>query len=79
MSLSGKMAALTESAQDFHNSTEAVLDGIAEKIALAKTKRDVAAEKHHGFYDGIIKGVEDSVTVIDRLSNGVPLSEGGEG
>lgn len=72
------MAALTESAQDFSTSTEAVLDGIAEKIALAKTKRDAAADKHHGFYDGIIKGVDESVAVIDRLSNG-PLSEDGKG
>lgn len=75
LSLAGKMAALTESAQDFNRDTEAVLDGIAEKIVTAKSKRDVAAEKHHGYYDTIIKGVDDSVAVIDRLSNG-PLSEG---
>lgn len=66
LSLSGKLAALTESAHDFHKGTEAVLDGIEEKIALAKTKRDAAAETHHSFYDGIIKGVD--VAVIDRLS-----------
>lgn len=78
MSLTGKMAALTERAQDFHRKTEGVLDGIAEKIAKAETKRDDAAEKHHGYYDAIIKGVDDSVAVIDRLSNG-PLGEGGEG
>lgn len=78
MSLAGKMAALTESAEEFHKSTEAVLDGIATKIALAKTKRDAGAQKHHGFYDGIIKGVEESTVVIDRLSNG-PLHEDGEG
>lgn len=78
MSLSGKMAALTERAQDFSKSTETVLDGIAAKITTAEAKRDAAAEKHHGFYDNIIKGVEDSVTVIDRLSNS-PLETGGEG
>jgi hypothetical protein len=78
MSLTGKMAALTERAQDFHKKTETVLDGIAEKIAKAETKRDEAADKHHGYYDGIIKGVDDSVAVIERLSN-VPLGEDGEG
>lgn len=77
LSLTGKMSALTESAQEFHKGTEAVLDGIAAKIALAKTKRDAAAQKHHGFYDEIIKGVEESTAVIDRLSNG-PLHEDGE-
>ena len=78
MSLLGKMKALTESAEDFTKGTETVLDGIAEKIKIATAKRDIAAEKHHGFYDGIIKGVDDSVTVIDRLSNG-NLTEDGNG
>lgn len=78
MSLTGKMAALTERAQDFHKKTESVLDGIAEKIAKAETKRDEAADKHHGYYDAIIAGVDDSVKAIERLSN-VPLGEGGEG
>lgn len=70
MSLRGKMAALTESAQDFTKETETVLDGIAEKIAAARTKRDDAAVKHHDYYDSIIQGVDDSIEVIDRLSNG---------
>ena len=77
MSLLGKMKALTESAQDFNKETETVLDGIADKIAAAKVKRTAAAEKHHGYYDGLIKGIEDSVVVIDRLSNG-PLDSDGE-
>jgi len=38
---------------------------------------NVAAEKHHGYYDGIISTVDDSVEVIDRLSNG-PLGQDGE-
>jgi hypothetical protein len=76
MSLLGKMQHLTETAQDFHNETEAVLDGIAAKIELAKERRETAKDKHHGYYDAIIKGVDDSVTVIDRLSNG-PLPDGG--
>ncbi len=78
LSLTGKMAALTERAQDFHKKTESVLDSIGEKITKAEAKRDIAADKHHAYYDGIIAGVDDSLAVIDRLSNG-PLSEGGEG
>lgn len=76
MSLLGRLAHLTEDAEKFNQETVDVLDGIGEKIASARRKRDVAKDKHHGYYDGIIKGVEESVTVIDRLSNG-PLSEGG--
>lgn len=78
LSLTGKMAALTDRAQDFHKKTESVLDGNAEKISHAESRRDTAADKHHSYYDGIIAGVDDSVAVIDRLSNG-PLPEGGEG
>lgn len=77
MSLLGKLAHLTDDALKFTDETGEVLDGISEKIALARQRRDVAKQKHHGYYDGIIKGVEDSVTVIDRLSNG-PLPEGGK-
>jgi hypothetical protein len=78
LSISGKMAALTDRARDFHAKTESVLDGIAEKISAAEAKRDTAAEKHHGYYDAIIAGVDESVKAIERLSNG-PLPEGGEG
>lgn len=78
LSISGKMAALTERAKDFNTKTETVLDGISEKIAVAEAKRDVAAEKHHGYYDTIISGVDASIADIDRLSNG-PLPQGGEG
>lgn len=77
MSLLGKMAHLTESAQDFTRETEAVLDGIAEKIKVAKQKRDIAKDRHHGYYDAIITGVDESVQVIDRLSNS-PLPENGD-
>lgn len=76
MSLMGKMAALTERATEFTTKTEGVLDGISEKIAQAEVKRDAAAVKHHAYYDTIIKGVDESVAVIERLSNG-PLPQGG--
>jgi|SRR5579872_5246424 len=77
MSLLGKLAHLTADAEQFTDETGKVLDGISEKIALARARRDIAKDKHHGYYDGIIKGVEESVTVIDRLSNS-PLPEGGQ-
>lgn len=77
MSLTGRMAALTDRARDFNKKTEGVLDAIEDKINKADTKLNVAAEKHHGYYDGIIAGVDDSVEVIDRLSNG-PLGQDGE-
>jgi hypothetical protein len=77
MSLAGKMAALTERATKFNTDTEAVLDGIAAKVSAAETKRDAAKDRHHAYYDTIIKGVDDSVAVIDRLSNG-PLPDDGK-
>jgi hypothetical protein len=77
MSLLGKLAHLTEEAQDFHRETEQDLDGISEKIALGREKRKAAVEKHHGYYDAIIAGVDESTKVIDRLSNG-PLHGDGE-
>lgn len=78
VSLLGKMKALTESAEDFTKETHATFDGIAAKIQAAKKKRDVAAARHHGYYDGIIAGVDESVEAIDRLSN-LPLENDGEG
>ena len=77
MSLLGKLQHLTEEAQSFNTETEQVLDGISEKIKLGRARRDIAKDKHHAYYDGIIAGVEESVTVIDRLSNG-PLPEDGK-
>ena len=75
MSVLGKIDALTSAATDFNQTTPAVLDGIAAKIAVATQKRDELAAKHHAYYDGIIKGVDDSIAVVDRLSN-VPLGDG---
>src|SRR5260370_38159340 len=67
LSLTGKMAALTDRAQQFHKKTESVLDGIAEKISKAEAKRDVAADKNHSCSDGTIAGVDNTATVIIRL------------
>jgi hypothetical protein len=77
MSLVGKLAAISERARDFHADTERTLDEIAEKITTATAKRDEAAAKHHTYYDNVIAGVDETVSVIDRLSN-VPLGEGSE-
>ena len=77
MSLLGKLQHLTEEAQGFDKETGDVLDGIAEKIALGRRKRDAAKEKHHAYYDGIIRGIDQSTEVIERLSNG-PLSGDGK-
>ena len=78
MSLLGKLKHLTEEAQSFNDETEASLDGISEKIAAGRIKRAEAEAKHHAYYDAIIAGVDESVKVIDRLSNG-PLHEDGKG
>lgn len=80
MSLLGKLNALTERAADFTKATELGLDNLSEKIATAEMKREAALEKHHDYYDAIVKGIDQSVEVIDRLSNG-PLdgSQNGSG
>src|SRR5579872_865595 len=48
MSLLGKLAHLTADAEQFTDETGKVLDGISEKIALARARRDIAKDKHHG-------------------------------
>lgn len=78
MSLLGKLNALTERAADFTKATEAGLDGLSQKIDAAETKREEALARHHGYYDAITKGIDESVKVIDRLSNG-PLDGGSSG
>lgn len=77
MSLLGKMKHLTDEAQKFNDETSVAMDGISDKIAAGRTKRQAAVDKHHAYYDAIIGAVDESTKVIDRLSNG-PLSEGGE-
>ena len=70
MSLLGKMKHLTESAQDFNTQTEAALDGIQAKIDASKEKREAAVAKHHSYYDAVNAGVDETIAVIDQLSNG---------
>jgi hypothetical protein len=72
MSLLGKMKHLTESAQAFNTMTESALDGIQAKINASNAKRDEAVAKHHAYYDEVNKGVDETVAVIDQLTNGVP-------
>lgn len=77
MSLLGKMNALTESAQDFNTQTGAKLDELQARLKPLAVKRDAALAKHHSYYDGIERGLDESTVVIDKLSNG-PL-DGGSG
>ena len=76
-SLSGKIANLTEDLNDFNKETHVVLDGISDKIAEARTKRDEAAEAQHAHFDGLIGDFQDTIDAVDRLSN-IPLDRGGE-
>lgn len=78
MSLLGKMNALTEAATDFHTQTGAKLDELQARLPTLAAKRDQALAKHHSYYDGIEKGMDESTVVIDRLSNG-PLDGSSEG
>lgn len=78
MSLLGKMNALTEAASDFNSQTIAKLDELQARLPTLAAKRDAALAKHHSYYDGIEKGMDESTVVIDRLSNG-PLDGSSEG
>ena len=76
-SLSGKIANLTEDIQAFSQETHTVLDGISDKIATAREKREEAAEAHHSHYDKLIGDFQDSIDAVERLSN-IPLEGGGK-
>jgi nitrogen-specific signal transduction histidine kinase len=70
MNLVDKMAVLRERAESFNRETDKELDAIAEKIETARKKREETAARHHAYYDGVIKGIDESIAVIDQLSNG---------
>ena len=77
MSQLERMVALTARQGDLSKKTDKVLDGIEDKCNKYETKLNAAEEKHHGYYDKLIGSMDDSIVVIDRLSNG-PLSGDGE-
>ena len=77
MSQIGRLEALNARQTDLSKKTDKVLDGIEEKCNKYETKLNAAEEKHHGYYDKLIGSMDDSIVVIDRLSNG-PLSDAGE-
>lgn len=77
MSLMGKLQHLQESARDFERETGSVLDGIVDKMNDARKQRDIAAAKHHGYYDGMIKQIQGTVDVIEQLSNSPLPDDGG--
>lgn len=76
-SLSAKVADITEQMGDFTQETHIVLDGLRDKIALAREKRDEAAEAQHTHYDGLIGDFQDSIDAVERLSN-APFDGGGK-
>lgn len=76
LSLASKMAEIAANTKSLNEKTSNALDSIIEKQAKAASKVNEAESKHHAYYDAIISGADESIAVIDRLSNG-PLSEGG--
>lgn len=77
MSQLGRLEALTARQNDLSKKTDEVLDGIEEKVNKYETKLNVAEGKHHAHYDKLIEGMEQSIVVIDRLSNGPLPDDGG--
>lgn len=76
-SLSGKIANLLDDMEDFTRETHTVIDGVAEKIAEARQKREEAAEAQHAHFGGLIKDFQDTIDAIDRLAN-YPFEEDGK-
>jgi len=76
-SLSAKVADITEQMGDFNQETHIVLDGLRDKIAEARKKRDEAAEAQHGHYDQLIGDFQDTIDAVERLSNS-PLDGDGK-
>lgn len=75
-SLSAKIGSLADEMADFNAESHKVVDGIREKVARAREKRDEAAAAQHAHYDGLINDWQDSIDSAERLSN-IPL--GGRG
>jgi hypothetical protein len=75
-SLSAKVADLANDMDDFNKESHIVLDGIKDKITLARQKRDEAAEAHHQHYDLIIGDFQDSIDAVEHLSN-LPFEKNG--
>ena len=72
MSLAGKLAALTEAAQDFNKETESQLDGLMQRLVDLRRKRDAATQLHQAHLTEVEKGIDLAADVVTRLAN-VPL------
>jgi len=75
-SLSAKISILSDEMADFEVESHRVVDGIRQKVADARDKRDEAAAAQHAHYDGLIGDFQESIDAVERLSN-LPL--GGSG
>ena len=75
--LSAKISELASDMEDFNRETDIVLDGIRDKITVARRKRDEASEAQHGHYDGLIGDFQDTIDAVDRISN-LPFDKGGK-
>lgn len=75
-SLSAKVTSLSMQMDGFNAETHRSLDMVAEKIRLARQKRDEAVEVHMRHYDGLIDDFEHSIDAVEQLSN-LPLDKGG--
>ena len=59
-SLAAKVAALSVDMSDFNRESHEHLDVLAEKIALARAKRDQALAIQHAYYDAHIGDFQDT-------------------
>jgi hypothetical protein len=75
--LSSKISELAADMEDFNRETDVVLDGLRDKMQLARRKREEATEAQHGHFDGLIGDFQDTIDAVDRLSN-LPFDNGGE-
>jgi hypothetical protein len=76
-SLSAKVTSLSIQMDSFNVETHRSLDAVAERIRLARAKRDEAVEVHMRHYDGLIDDFEQSIDAVEQLSN-LPLDRGGK-
>src|SRR5277367_1876578 len=75
--LSSKISELAADMETFNQETDIVLDGIRDKMTVARAKREEAAEVQHGHFDNLIGDFQDTIDAVDRLSN-LPFDKGGK-
>lgn len=75
--LSTKISDLATEMDDFNTETHLVVDGVRDKIRLARRKRDEAVEVQHAHYDGLIGDFQETIDASEQFSN-LPLDRGGK-